>query len=384
MKKITFVLFAILGIGLLFSCEKQDTEPVLDMSKVTPPTLTMPTAESIVLIKAEADSIITFEWSPVSYNLPDLEATKYTLQIDYADSNFMHPIDLGTTTETMLAIKQSKLNNTLLTLGATPEVPYNFAVRVSSIINTQSNYTRVISVAMPLSITAYNTVVEAPPLYLIGDGTSVGWDNAATDLQFSYDAQAEVYKIVATLSASKMMKAIEVPGQWAPQWGTDANGTSEGGTLVYRPTEDVPDPAAIPTPAVEGDYLITFDLVNFVYTIEIADVAQSMHIVGDASDAGWDAAAAIPMDKVSPGVFELVANLSADATEGFKFLVNQGAWAPMYGTVEGADFESGELVYRKTEGDPDPKSIPPPSASGQYLIKMNTITMTYTVTPPTN
>ena len=379
MKKITFILFAILGIGLLFSCEKQDTEPVLDLGKATPPSLTMPTAESLVLIKAEADSIITFEWSPVSYNLPNLEATKYTLQIDYADSNFTHPVDLGTTTQTSLAIKQSKLNNTLLTLGATPEVAINFAVRISSIINTQSNYTRIISAAMPLSITAYSTVVEVSPLYLIGDGTSVGWDNAATDLQFSYDAQAEVYKIVATLNPSLFMKAIEVPGQWAPQWGTDASGTSEGGPLVYRPTEDVPDPAAIPTPAVEGDYLITFDLINLQYTVQLADVAPSMHIVGDASDAGWDAAAAIPMEKVSPGVFELVANLSADATEGFKFLVNQGAWAPMYGTVEGADFESGVLIYRETEGDPDPKAIPPPSASGQYLVKVNTVLMTYTV-----
>jgi hypothetical protein len=385
MKKITFILFAILGIGLLFSCEKQDTEPVLDMSKTTPPSLTMPEANSaFVLMKAEADSMITFSWSSVSYNLTDLENTKYTVQIDLADSNFIHAADLGSTTATMLSIKQSKLNNTLLSLGATPESPVAVTVRVSSIINNQSKYTQTTSAVLPLSVTTYNTVVEAPPLYLIGDGSSVGWNNAATDLPFVYDDQAGVYKIVATLLPNKFIKAIEIPGQWAPQWGTDASGTSVGGTLVYRPTEDVPDPAAIPTPAEEGDYMITFDLVNFVYTIEVADVAQSMHIIGDATEAGWNNAAAIPMDKVSPGVFKLVANLSADATEGFKFLVNQGAWAPMYGTVEGADFESGELVYRETEDDPDPKSIPPPSASGQYIIKMNTITMTYTVTPPTN
>jgi hypothetical protein len=382
MKKITFILFAIVGFGLLFSCEKQDTEPVLDMGKATAPALTMPEANSaFVLIKDQADSTVTFNWAPVSYNLPDLENTKYTVQIDFADSNYMHAVELGTTTNTSLTIKVSKLNNAMLTLGATPDSAANVVVRVSSIINQSSQYTNVTSASLPLVITAYSTVVEAPPLYLIGDGSTVGWNNAATDLQFAYDDNAGVYKIVATLLANKFIKALEIPGQWAPQWGTDASGTSESGPLVYRPTEDVPDPAAIPTPAEAGDYLVTFDLINKQYTIVPADVAPSMHIVDDASDAGWDAAAAIPMEKVSPGVFELVTNLSADATEGFKFLVNQGAWAPMYGTVEGADFESGELVYRETEGDPDPKSIPPPSSSGQYLIKMNTITMTYTVNP---
>ncbi len=44
--------------------------------------------------------------------------------------------------------------------------------------------------------------------------------------------------------------------------------------------------------------------------------------------------------------------------EGFKFLVNQGAWAPMYGTEAGSAFESGVLVYRETEADPDPASPP--------------------------
>ena len=382
MKKITFILFAIVGIGLLFSCEKQDSEPVLDMGKATAPALTMPEANStIVLMKDQADSMIIFKWTPASYNLSDLENTKYTVQIDLAESNFMNVIDLGTTTTTMLSIKQSKLNSSMLNLGVTPDSVEGVSVRVSSIINNQSIYTCTVSATFPLNVTAYSTVVEAPPLYLIGDGTSVGWDNAATDLPFTYDDQAKVYKIVATLGANLLIKAIEVPGQWWPQWGTDDSGTSESGPLVYRPTDHAPDPVAIPTPAEAGDYLVTFDLVNKQYTIGPAYVAPSMHIVGDATDAGWDAAAAIPMVKVSPGVFELVTNLSADATEGFKFLVNQGAWAPMYGTVEGADFESGELVYRETEGDPDPKSIPPPSATGQYLIKMNTITMTYTVNP---
>jgi len=105
-----------------------------------------------------------------------------------------------------------------------------------------------------------------------------------------------------------------------------------------------------------------------------------MHIIGDATEAGWTNTLAIPMEKVAPGKFQLVANLNATATEGFKFLVNQGAWAPMYGTVEGAFFENGVLVYRETESDPDPKSIPPPTSTGSYLIEMDIVQMVYKVT----
>jgi starch-binding outer membrane protein SusE/F len=220
----------------------------------------------------------------------------------------------------------------------------------------------------------------APPLYLIGDGSAVGWNNQDTSLRFTWDNENLFYVIHATLTGGAYIKAFEVYGQWAPQWGTDGTGTSEGGPLVYRPTEDDPDPAAIPTPADDGDYKITFDLINMVYTIEPSDLETTMHIIGDATLAGWDNTQAIPMDRTGPGKFELLTELNADASEGFKFLVNQGAWAPMYGTVADAAFESGVLVYRETEADPDPSTIPPPATSGAYLIELDIVAMTYSVT----
>jgi starch-binding outer membrane protein SusE/F len=62
------------------------------------------------------------------------------------------------------------------------------------------------------------------------------------------------------------MKFLEVSGQWAPQWGTDAEGTSSSGNLSYRPTESVPDPPNIPTPGA-GTFTIRLDLVKLKYTI---------------------------------------------------------------------------------------------------------------------
>lgn len=384
MKKITFLILAIVGLAVLFSCEKKDADPILDISKSSPAVVSQPASgTTLVLTEDLADSTVLFSWSAAAYNLSDLESTKYSLQIDLADSSFANAKELANTTALSYTMTVEALNNALLGLGMLPDSTGGIEVRVISKIITTTDCTNVTSATTAMTVTTYlSGGAAAPPLYLIGDGTTTGWDNTNIDLQFSFDADAEVYKIVATLGgAGKFFKAFEVQGQWAPQWGTDATGTSEGGPLVYRPTETEPDPAAIPTPELEGDYLIVFDLVNMVYTVELADIAQSMHIIGDATEAGWDNTVAVPMEKLAPGKFQLVTTLSADATEGFKFLVNQGAWAPMYGTVEGASLDSGVLVYRETESDPDPKSIPPPSTTGTYLIEMNVVDMTYSVTP---
>ncbi len=50
-------------------------------------------------------------------------------------------------------------------------------------------------------------------------------------------------------------------------YGTDANGTSTGGNLVFRETEAVADPASIPTPATEGTYTVSINTNTLTYTI---------------------------------------------------------------------------------------------------------------------
>ena len=384
MKKIAFFISLIFGIWLLYSCEKDGTKPVLNMDNTVKPVFSEPAdGSTFVFTREMADSTFNFSWSATTYNLDDLPASKYTIEIAFADSGFNQAVIIDRVTDTTgYQTTIANINNALLTMGALADSAYDYNLRISSNLIDNTDYSDVVSEPSKLTLTAYSSNVEVPPLYLIGDGTTIGWDNTNTSLEFSYDPDEEVYKIVATLGGADLyFKAFEVEGQWAPQWGTDETGTSETGPLVYRPTEDVPDPTAIPAPEEPGDYLIIFDLVNLVYTIELADISQSMHLIGDASEAGWDNTQAIPMDKIAPGKFELVANLSADATEGFKFLVNQGAWAPMYGTVEGASFDNGVLIYRETEADPDPKSIPPPTSTGDYLINVDIVGMTYTLTP---
>jgi len=62
------------------------------------------------------------------------------------------------------------------------------------------------------------------------------------------------------------LKFLETTTGWAPQWGTDATGTSNFGPLVYRPTESVPDPANIVSPGA-GTYTINLNLATMKYEI---------------------------------------------------------------------------------------------------------------------
>ncbi len=397
MKKISILLAIFASAVIIFTgCKKDDRTPVLDIkATVNPAWLVAPTPDThFQLVKDSADMVLTtLEWSDVVYSLSGLPSPLYSLQLLMADSTVAdqvywgEAIELFTFPETTRTVTYGELNTAIVKIIGTKfaedtVITAGFRIKANVNANDVSNVIDAFSDIASYTVTPYSTSIEVPPLYLLGAATTIGWDNNNPELQFSYDAVNDVYKIVATLDpADPYYKAIVVLGQWAPQWGTDANATWESGILIYRPTEDVPDPAALPAPPEAGDYLITFDLTNEVYTVELANVPQTMHVIGDATEAGWDNSLAIPMTKVSPGIFELETTLSAEATEGFKFLVNQGAWAPMYGTNADGAFESGVLIYRETESDPDPRSIPPPSSTGTYKIVMNTVGMSYTVTP---
>ncbi|MBC8488989.1 MAG: SusF/SusE family outer membrane protein [Bacteroidetes bacterium] len=113
----------------------------------------------------------------------------------------------------------------------------------------------------------YKTFLTSGELYLVGDATSVGWDNTA-GLPFTEDPDtAHVFTITTNLNADGGMKFLEVLGEWAPQWGTDQSGTAEEGDLIYRPTESVPDPTNIPAPGTAGQYKITVDLRKLTYMV---------------------------------------------------------------------------------------------------------------------
>ncbi|NOZ46128.1 MAG: SusF/SusE family outer membrane protein [Chlorobi bacterium] len=388
MKKYLSIITAILGFVIFYSCETENNNPVLNTANVTAPEFTNPAnGTSFILLKDSADTnLTTFTWSEANYGIDNLPSATYTLEMDIADSNFVNVLTLQQSPDLSYSITVGDMNNKLLGMGLTEDVASNVAFRVIGRVN--ESLSEAVSQTLTLSFTPYSddVSVNAEPIYLLGGATTAGWDNTlAIAAQYLPDSGSDsTYSVVDLLKpngtdgSDGFVKFIRYLGAWAPQWGSDGAGTWESGVLVLRATEADPDPTPIPAPDVEDDYIITVDIVNLTYTI--TETVQTLHIIGDATEAGWDNNAAIAMTKDAPGKFSLVANLSADATEGFKFLEYQGQWAPMYGQDGNGTFESGKLQYRPTEDVADPMSIPPPSITGSYLIEVNIAAGTYKVT----
>jgi hypothetical protein len=374
MKRIFLIFMVIAGLSFTYSCSKQEKDPVLNLSQSTKPAFTNPVAPAVfVLEQANADLELTnFQWSPAVYTLTELESTKYILQMDVIDNTFSDPVTLQSSEATSFSISVAAMNQKLLGLDLTAGVAQDIYFRIISFIVDQAGSESLTSDVLTVTVTPYTDEVVVKPIYLLGDATDAGWDNSIA-LEMSYSG-GSTFSIVTNLQAGKFLKFISKRGAWAPQWGTDANGTAEGGNLVYRPDEVTADPPAIPSPATAGEYKITVDTANLTYTV--GSPSPELFMLGDGCSAGWNNGSALPMNGTA-GVYSLTVELLG--TGYIKFITTLGQWAPMYGTDASGTATGGILVYRPDEATADPAAIPVPATAGTYTVNVNTNDLTYTI-----
>lgn len=127
-------------------------------------------------------------------------------------------------------------------------------------------------------------------------------------------------------------------------------------------------------PTVDGtyDFELIIDAVTETYSVNVKAAGAAdpeMYMLGDATAAGWDNTAAIPMNGTG-GLYTLTADLVVGE---MKFITVLGQWQPQYGMAE----NPGELGLNDGTGS-DPAGIPI-DADGTYDITVNTNDMTYTV-----
>lgn len=374
MKKLSFILAALLGVFSFFiSCEKNDNV-VLDMEQTVAPQLTSPAdGGTYILTKAEAPNVFaSFAWTEAVYNISGLPEVKYILQVDFADSLFANARDLANTAELSADVLVGTINQRLLALEAIPGLAQDFSFRVFSYVSRDSQYTYAYSDTITLTLTPYADVFTVKPIYLLGNATAAGWTNTAA-LEMTH-IEAGKFGIVATLSG-EFMKFISVLGAWAPQWGQEA-GDANAGTLAYRPTEGDPDPPAINVSALPaGEYYIVADTAALTYKVTPSTI--ELYLMGTATEAGLDNTAALAMTKDGVGIFSITADLTAGETLFFIEILGENL--PMYGTNYEGTAEEGKLFRRAEAADPEPVLIPSPG-TGSYLIEVNLSSRTYTIT----
>lgn len=101
-------------------------------------------------------------------------------------------------------------------------------------------------------------------------------------------------------------------------------------------------------------------------------IAKTLYLIGPATDGGWSANDATPMNTVSGAAGSFVWQGRLNAGE-LKFITTLGQFLPAY--TRGANNQT--LFFSETAADPDDKFIIP--ASGIYAISLNLITKTISI-----
>lgn len=350
MKKIKYIFLLFLGLVVLISCKKEETDPKLDMSQaVAPVFMAPPSGSAFVLEKDSADvHLTTFKWSPAQFNLSNLEYPTYQLQMDFADSNFMNRVNLTSTTDTEFPVTQSEINKEILTLGGVAGDTVTIAFRLFSYVNNETSYSDQYSEVITLNFVPYSDIVSFPALWVPGDYQGWAPDLAPQIYDFDGDDVYTGYIYFPEDAASFEFKFTS-----QPDWdGTNYGYGGEGILDIEAGAGNLSVPAA-------GGYQVTVDINNLTWTY----LAQSWGVIGEW--LAWAEDVDMEWDAENQYLTTTVAAIPAADNQRFKFradddwAVNLGAKDPDDGTLiqDGADIpipDGGTLTFILKFTTPEP------------------------------
>ena len=314
MKKLSIIIFLI-GLVGLFSCKKDETKAVIQSP--TSPVLHVAGGDSIVLNKANADSLITYTWSAASFGL-DL-VTTYTVQVDKASDSLKNPITIGTVTSaTSFSILTKDLNNKLLGLEFNPDLNPSSSMalqfRVIATVNTHTAtaYSPVVNKV----VTPYYVKIVYPLLFV--PGNYQGWNPAdSSTVIYSAKSNLKYDGYVWMNSSAPQFKYTDGP-KWDVNYGDNgADGTLDAGGANIAPATG------------PGYYHLTVDLSGTPKTHTYLLTAWS--VIGDATPGGWNTDTDMAYDSIAK-TWNVTVNLTAAS---IKFRANH-SWDLNYGDT-GAD-----------------------------------------------
>jgi len=362
MKKNSLIFLALLGFALAFSsCQKNDAEPKYDATATAAPAITTPTVGSeVVLLLADSANPFVIDWSAATYKISEgeLPATIYSLTIVHADSSWDLSKELVNTTDLSYSTLVFNMNNTLYSLGLTPEVPTPVKLMVNAMVKSLDGpiaLTSISSAEISFTVTIFEPPTPPTPTdpSMWIPGAYQGWSPA--DAPQLWDADGDgiftgfvYFPEVATFDGHFKFTAN-------PDWVDGGNYGSDGSEFGLDTDSDAGD-LEIPEP---GGYWLTCDINNLVWSYE----AQSYGVIGSGILNGdWSedvnlVATAAPFNVVTATI---------DVTESqdtgelrFKFRLNDG-WDVNYGADAGSDV----LIAGGTD-------IPMPEGAGNYTFKMD-------------
>lgn len=269
---IKFLLPSFLLIAM-FSCKKDENQIFLEGGK-TPVLSKMSIVTDSVLLRVNRDKEFVFlKWTNPEYRFttgPSSQDVTYTLQIDTVGSNFTNPKiqEISISKDLGKSISIGDMNNYLTKMELAVDITHNIEIRVVSNLNNAaklySNAIRFFRIKM------YEDFAVNPPtsdqLFVVGDGTSTGWNNNPASPEFATRVSKGLYVDTIMFESGKFYKFLAMKGQWQPQYGLKKdNGNSTSGDLGLNDGTTT-DPEAIPTPGT-GLYIVTLNFTTGKYTV---------------------------------------------------------------------------------------------------------------------
>ncbi|MGZ3848240.1 MAG: SusE domain-containing protein [Flavisolibacter sp.] len=235
------------------------------------------------------------------------------------------------------------------------------------VVNFQTNTYTVTPVAVPAN------------LYIVGDATPGGWNNPVPipSQQFT-KIDAVSYGIVINLTAGKSYLFLPANGDWSHKYGGATDGTATGGGTLLA--DGAVPGSNTPAPGASGLYKIIVNFATNSYTVTPYDGPSNLYIVGDATAGGWNNPVPVPSQQftqVGNAEFQLTTQLTAG--KSYLLLPVNGDWGHKYGGATDGTAAGGGILLK--DGDVPGSNTPAPGTTGNYLIDVNFITMTYKVTP---
>lgn len=266
MKNRSIILIVIAGLFMLAGCE-QIQGPTLKSSIGTPVLIDPADGTNFVITEAvENDTMTTFSWNPADYGFP--AGATYTLQITNT-SNFTAPNDIATTNKTKVAVLNSKMNTTLLIMGAQPAVstPVKFRIK-AEIKNTTVPV--VYSDTATINVTPFEKIIVYPLLWVPGDPNGWNHANAKTIASVKSDGKYEGY---VNFPAAGSFKFTSVAGWSGTNYGDGGAGklSTDGG-------------AGNLSVAAAGYYKLNANTTELTWSA----TSTTWGLIGSATPNGWN------------------------------------------------------------------------------------------------
>ena len=276
--KLTYIALLTVVVSFVGCDDTSDTFTVSD-------TPTAPVLQGLSITDIELDPVntatpaLTLSWQSADYG----QQASVVYSIEFAnDENFTNPVVASSVTgENAVTFSMAELNSAAGNAGLNPFEWATLYARVRSSLGTQNGIPAV-SNTINMSVYPYfNYVFD--DYYLVGDGTSPGWDNNNNNPALFRDANDEnVFRYTGYFSNGQF-KVLEVKGLWQPQWGTNDGNDSDddgifSGSIEVNPgggSDPDPFPIAGTGNITPGFYTFTINFATKTFTFESFDASGS-------------------------------------------------------------------------------------------------------------